>query len=533
MSITVRDCLQLPSLSLGKVIAGHRGLDNIVNTISVMEFDNNDDDFYTSNELLLTAFYSLKDDVSAQCKAIEAFKKSGNVGMILFYSDLILKNISPLLIETANRIHFPIILLPEADMGLRYSDVISDVMEAIFMDRKRNDYFVSDTMKRISQLSEENRTIRNVLQIACDYTKASFFLCDNFFNLISAAYWPITNTMNFNLIKTAFQDDTSQKFSLIDSKTNQTAYDFYKMPFNDKDKTNLTLFAASKNGKLNSDLMHQTIETIQLFSFIWNYNLNLSAIEALIPAILENDRHLVDCILEHQKIDISEINTLLLVDIETDSEESSIKKKAVEEMKRLFNDNKKKAIVDIFGKRIVILTAYSGTSTRDNILFDEFLLKLNKIEEAHFYTIFTRLNTIEDTRISYLKYCNSIGIVRSIYPLRTFFTSDEIDFSYKCRDIIHSLHNEKKRLLDLLSPIIADNGEGLLQTLTTYLLDADSETKKTAELLFVHRNTIQYRLSKIKNLLNRDISKMPMVYDIYLAVALNRALEKTDNLGEK
>lgn len=70
MSVTLRDCLKLPSLSLGRVIAGHGGLDNIVATVSVMEFDDEEEeDFVTPNELLISALYCVKDDVqaSAEC----------------------------------------------------------------------------------------------------------------------------------------------------------------------------------------------------------------------------------------------------------------------------------------------------------------------------------------------------------------------------------------------------------------------------------------------------------------------------------
>ena len=35
-------------------------------------------------------------------------------------------------------------------------------------------------------------------------------------------------------------------------------------------------------------------------------------------------------------------------------------------------------------------------------------------------------------------------------------------------------------------------------TLSAYLLDAASELKKASEILFVHRNTVLYRLNKIK-----------------------------------
>ena len=43
MSITVRDCLSLPALKSGEVMAGEKGLDGIVSSVSVVEFLEMDD----------------------------------------------------------------------------------------------------------------------------------------------------------------------------------------------------------------------------------------------------------------------------------------------------------------------------------------------------------------------------------------------------------------------------------------------------------------------------------------------------------
>ena len=85
MSITIRDCLRLPSLSLGTVIAGHKGLDSIVTTVSVVEFEDSDEpDIISPNELLISSLYCVKDDADAQCRLIENAKRSGDVGLVLF-----------------------------------------------------------------------------------------------------------------------------------------------------------------------------------------------------------------------------------------------------------------------------------------------------------------------------------------------------------------------------------------------------------------------------------------------------------------
>ena len=136
MSITVRDCLSLPSLRAAKLVAGHQGLDSIVKTISVIEFDDYEDDFFVPDEIVITSFYSVKNDVAEQCRILEHSKRSGDVAVILFYSDIIMQGIDSRLLDTANRISLPLIVLPEDNISLKYSDVISDVMEAVVIDKQ-------------------------------------------------------------------------------------------------------------------------------------------------------------------------------------------------------------------------------------------------------------------------------------------------------------------------------------------------------------------------------------------------------------
>ena len=77
----------------------------------------------------------------------------------------------------------------------------------------------------------------------------------------------------------------------------------------------------------------------------------------------------------------------------------------------------------------------------------------------------------------------------------------------------------------LLSPLDAEKSDDLLLTLQTYLFDADASVKRTAELLFLHRNTVKYRLDRIRDFLGRDFEQMPLYQDIYLSAALERIRE--------
>ena len=217
MSVTLRDCLKLPSLSLGRVIAGHGGLDNIVATVSVMEFDDEEEeDFVTPNELLISALYCVKDDVQAQCRMLRQCKNNGDVGLVLFYADMILGSVDERLIELADLLNFPIILLPGKNMGLKYSDVIDDVMEAVFYDQRANRYFISSAMERLAQTVEEKRTPSMLLRYASDYARASFFLCDKEYHIIAHSFWPASNSGDLELARDNFA-------ALLEKKPTDTA----------------------------------------------------------------------------------------------------------------------------------------------------------------------------------------------------------------------------------------------------------------------------------------------------------------------
>ena len=61
--------------------------------------------------------------------------------------------------------------------------------------------------------------------------------------------------------------------------------------------------------------------------------------------------------------------------------------------------------------------------------------------------------------------------------------------------------------------------EELRKTLYTYLF-CNSSITKTAETMFLHRNTIKYRIKKCEEILNIDLSDMSSCFQIQLALML-------------
>ena len=504
MSITIRDCLGLPSLSLGTVVAGHKGLDSIVTTVSVVEFEDNDEpDIISPNELLISSLYCVKDDADAQCRLIEKAKRSGDVGLVLFYADKILGGISSKLLKMADLLHFPIILMPGADMGLKYSDVISDVMEATFMDRKTNNYFVRDTIERLSQGEEKDRTPAMVLQLASSYTKAAFFLCDEHENLIASSFWPVSNHISFSKVLHAYHNNREQKARI------------FRTEFTDKKDVKLVLYAVSQNTKLNSSMIGEVIEVIQLFSLLWNYNLNLQTVEALLPPLLEGDKKLIRYVCKHNQIKVEQFNRICILVGPEENQEFLL------HFRELFADYGIPAIIDRVRNYIVILYQRKNEVSTE-MLEQEFYAYLRDCGQTVHDAALQSTRITEDAPHFYQLYCQYMDAAQKIYPHKRSFSYSDLLFAKKVSGIQTSIDFDSHYYLDLLEPIIEDADSELLPTLLTYLLDSGSEVKKTAEMLFVHRNTVLYRLNKIRGLVHFDLNTMPQSYDIYVAAALKR-----------
>ena len=102
MSVTVSDLLNLPSLKQAKVIGGHKGLNKIVSSVSVLESvdpGNLTEDIFSSNEyigseIVITGFINCIDDVECQCANIRRLAEGGEVGMILFYVGIFLPEVN-------------------------------------------------------------------------------------------------------------------------------------------------------------------------------------------------------------------------------------------------------------------------------------------------------------------------------------------------------------------------------------------------------------------------------------------------------
>lgn len=406
MSVTVADLLKLPSLQKATVVAGKGGLDRVVSSISVLESINPDDlvpevfnrNDYSGGEIVITGFLNCLNDVDLQCSNMQALIEGGEVGLVLYYVGAYLKKIDDQLIEMADENDFPLIQMPCGKRALRYSDLISDVTECIYLDRVRNNALVSDALARI------------------------------------------TSTPN-----------------------NQHAV-----------------------------TMHE-----------------------LLRAVLQDEPLKMRRLAEIFNIDVASLHEIWIIFSDNrDFDEESI---------NLFIEQAKQCA------NIVIGAIYDGRpllslSTPHSVQRIENVMQLIGGEDVTIVRCGNLQNTT-DCRAAYLSALQNIDDAKRIFKNKKVFQNSDLEFTAMCRRAISEGEAFANNMTLPISALTPDgDSELLIETLCVYLLDCDCSTTLTSKKLFLHRNTVKYRIKRISDLLGYRINKMPEMIDLYKSAAVYRLL---------
>ncbi|MDR9853252.1 PucR family transcriptional regulator ligand-binding domain-containing protein [Paenibacillus sp. VCA1] len=124
--LTVREMLNLPVMKNAKLISGEQGLDRIVQYIDIWEVPDIGS-WLREGEMVLTAGYPARDNPSLLTEMIEQLANVNGAG-IAIKPERFISQIPQEMIEKSNLYHIPVIQLP---LSAAYIDITYNVMEQI------------------------------------------------------------------------------------------------------------------------------------------------------------------------------------------------------------------------------------------------------------------------------------------------------------------------------------------------------------------------------------------------------------------
>ena len=525
MSVSVSDLLGLPSLRAARVAAGQQGLGNMVSAVSVLEAVDIGtlqslamaEAPYSGSELILTGFLNAKNSIEVQCAGLRHLASIGAAGIVVYYVGVDIPYVDEKLIDLANRLDFPLIIMPENRPDLRYSDVISEVMEVIIRDRSNSASLLGDIFEQISRLAEHQRSVDTLLRILRDRFHISLVLIDNTRRVLNAAAWPSSDD---DAVKALPEDAFFDEAKTIAER----GVFMYRKTIELQDAAPLQLVIIKREDGLDAQTLTQIFEVVKLFIEIYNNRHGKAVISELVRAIMQDEPLKMRRLAEYFNLNIAAIDTLWVLSA-TAEDSAGLFAPSVPIIKELVGTGSSAQIIDVFENCLLILfdRPFRYADYRE---LAESVLAVFPPETVVYMSQHTSCANPGDIRKGFLEHKWLIEDIKKIFPTWRIFQDTEFLFVSQCRAYVDTGAETISHYTRLLEPILNyPKNEDLLETLTTYLLDATSSIQETSDLMFLHRSTVKYRMSNISNILGFRPDMMPSSLPLYYAVAIKRLLE--------
>lgn len=530
MYMAVSDVLRLPCMRGAEVVAGRNGLAKLLDSVTVLEYCAQTellkklfrDNTFNGNEIIITAFASIADNVEAQCQNIRLYHGVGSVGMILYYVGLILPEIDSRLIDICNELDYPLICMPREYSMLQYREAITEITFELYRRRQRDQYFVSSILERVSDLSSVQQTMDSLLRMLSDHLQCSVILIDKRDDTHSVAAWPRSFVSSLNdHIRSWIKEELGDK-DTVQIHFNDEKLGLFKCPGLERDAAHLELYLLSYDDKVPSDVLRQSSELLQLFLHTKSFNRGRIPPTELISAILSGEPLRIEKLARLCRIDVSVLNQMWLIRSKEEVGETRI----LQECNEFLSLYSSTFLTGRYMGQSVVFSQMPSEAALRKEQLQGMAAHLGKIGWQGEIVCCDCLGTVKEAQQAYLDSIQYLDTAKQIFPGRKIFSYADIRFAHLCLQAFEKRGENADQYATLLKKLRLQSGigEDLLETLCVYLLDADSNIAQTSKRLFVHANTVKYRLKTVRELTGIVPNKMPDALPLYIVAALHRMI---------
>ncbi|ARJ39316.1 MULTISPECIES: PucR family transcriptional regulator [Sporosarcina] len=508
--MNIQEALTIGDLTKSITIAGSEGITREITSIEVMEVPEVVS-WVTSGILVMTTFYSIKNDIEKQIEIVQTLIDKNAAGIVIKLGRFV-DALPEKMLAIANKENFPIIVIPK---NVSYINVLAPLYERLYKEKqlKENSYqpFIDFESKSFASLSKAMEELSEIIggPLYIEDVQCSLLYCTRKF---LPNGWRNSNTLFSKPIHTNYEELSEElKTSLIQTGGTLLKIDGFR---------NILIMPLLSN-KYIFGMLHIP------------YTEKLEASNSPI----ENLKEIVE-----------KIEELFM------NEQLYLQKKRIEHLKRLEQFNQADEQEFQMKEHFIIRFHASWFEKHDtlthyvidysNIVLKELLFIMEDIPECsftlfekhgHYYALVDRaknedvsvMKTLEkviadsihsltiavapiekDNRVladSIRLVDKTMEIGRLIRKKETFYTYDQLGI-YEILINLTSQNVVKNYTKSILEPLFVDQNKELLHTLEVYLNENGNVTK-ASEKLFIHRRTLTFRLQKIQELLQMNIDE--------------------------
>jgi len=559
LGITVEEALKLPAFNGAKLVSGDEGKSNIIKYIDVTEVPDMEN-WVKEGEMLLTTYFAIKNDIKAQENLII---KLANVkaAALCIKPGRFIDRIPEKLITIAKKLNFPIIELP---LEVPYVNIISQVLSHILSKKVSDLETVNKIHNSLTDIVLQGKGIQSICSKLCDLTgyPIAIFSSNNRMIAFSDKQEKIHHLVS--------QSQLIKEFERCNRRCNRTGLSSTEILEIQGKRFIVTSIIVEKEiygflvmfgyGSLADELNIKALEQgaiIVALEFLKGKNIQeikKRIMKDLVNDLLEGNSSNPDVLKERGRYfdwNLEEGRQVIIVNVEkfnTYYKEEKQNLKNIQEFKNIFLDRVKITIRKVDSKAIV-----TDKNNRVVVIINIPTGYKKSLNSLYLYTKGIASNIQQEVTLNFNGMKVNIGIGRYYEGIENLPKSykEALEAIYLGKKIVGSgkvIHfndlgiykllldiSDKNQLKDFalnhLHALIKQDeqhGTELMATLETYLRN-DKKIYKTANELFIHRNTVRYRIKKISDILGVDMGNSEILFNIYFSY---KALEVLNFLNE-
>lgn len=543
--VKVKDILSFGGLKDGKVVAGMKGLDNEVKSITVIEVaEERVKNWVLEYQLCITSFYAIANNIERQKDVILTLYNSNASGLVICHINMFLKEVDPEIIILCNKLKFPLII---ANSNTSYLEILNPIILKLtgYSDLEHNAIYKLQS-NLIEQIATKDDIEYIFKTISNEYGNKIFFLDIN--NNITYPKYDKDGIKVVNLL--------NENGPFIKEKYNESGYcimdNYIIYPVICKKVFFGTIVSIYRNNADISRSLHILKCIANLYALISTKSARIEEIEIankeeyISDLLIWNFRSDKAAIIRGKSVgwDIIDKVKMIIVNF-NDVQESivSMNKRISKELLRyittilydkikycVINDNQNN-IIGFRSDMCIILLHNNNTDIyeRSQRLCNNILkCCISNYNGSISIGVSRNISHYKDIPKAYTQALDAAIIGRYFLGDNKIMYYDNISsydiFRLIDRNIFETITNNMCRILE------QNANDNLYETLKA-LISNNMNTKRTAEKLHIHHNTVNYRKNKITEILGYQPWEMPYLLNTIIAVVADVLKKESDEIS--